>query len=179
MRWFCLLAVAVGAAGSVGAQTTDLPRPAALEPDIEFWVRVYTEVDTRSGFIHDSQHLGTVYRVVRFREGISRRERTRQLNQAYQEVRDVLAVLADGKRADLAAEEQRVLALWPADVSNAELRASSARLRFQLGQADRFRAGLIRAGAWRPYIEAVLAARGLPMELHAQNNEDSSIHQTE
>ncbi len=178
MRWFWLLAVAVGAAGSVGAQTTDLPRPAALEPDIEFWVRVYTEVDTRSGFIHDSQHLGVVYRVVRFRDGISRRERTRQLNQAYKEVRDVLAVLADGKRADLAAEEQWALALWPEGVSNAELRASSGRLRFQLGQADRFRAGLIRAGAWRPYIEAVLAARGLPLELIALPHVESSFDPT-
>ena len=26
------------------------PRPAELEPAIEFWVRVYTEVDTSSGF---------------------------------------------------------------------------------------------------------------------------------
>jgi len=133
MRWFWLIAMAVGAAGSVGAQTPDLPRPAALEPDIQFWVRVYTEIDTHSGFIHDSQHLGAVYRVVRFRDDISRRDRTRQLNQTYKEVRAVLAVLADGKRADLTAQEQQVLAQWPAGVSNAELRASSGRLRFQLG----------------------------------------------
>jgi len=178
MRWFWLIAMAVGAAGSVGAQTPDLPRPAALEPDIQFWVRVYTEIDTRSGFIHDSRHLGAVYRVVRFREDISRRDRTRQLNQAYKEVRAVLAVLADGKRADLTAQEQQVLAQWPAGVSNAELRASSGRLRFQLGQSDRFRAGLIRAGAWRAYIEGLLAERGLPPELVAMPHVESSFDPT-
>ena len=129
MRWIWLIAVAVGAAGNVGAQTADLPRPAELEPDIQFWVRVYTEIGTSSGFIHDSQTLGAVYRIVRFRDGISRRARRRQLNEAYQGVRDVLAVLADGKRAELSTEEQRVLALWPEDVSNADLRASSRRLR--------------------------------------------------
>ena len=178
MRWFWLIAVAVGAAGSVGAQTSVLPRPAELEPDIQFWVRVYTEVSTQSGFIHDSQHLGVVYRIVRFRDGVSRRERTRQLNQAYGEVRETLAVLADGKRAGLTAEEQRFLALWPEGVSNSELRALSGRLRFQLGQSDRFRAGLIRSGIWRSYIEEVLAERGLPPELVALPHVESSFDPT-
>ncbi len=178
MRWIWLIAVAVGAAGNVGAQTSDLPRPVELEPDVQFWVRVYTEIDTRSGFIHDSQHLGAVYRIIRFRDDISRRARTRQLNEAYQEVRDVLAVLADGKRAGLTADEQQLLALWPEDVSNAELRASSRRLRFQLGQSDRFRAGLIRSGAWRTYIEGVLAERGLPPELVALPHVESSFDPT-
>jgi len=178
MRWVWLIAVAVGVAGNVGAQTADLPRPAELEPDIQFWVRVYTEIDTSSGFIHDSQHLGAVYRIVRFPDDISRRARTRELNQAYQEVRDVLTVLADGKRADLSTEEQRVLALWPEDVSNADLRSSSRRLRFQLGQSDRFRAGLIRSGTWRTYIEGVLAERGLPPELIALPHVESSFDPT-
>ncbi len=92
MKWFWLIAGALVAAGSAGAQTLDLPRPAALEPDVQFWVRVYTEIDTRSGFVHDSRDLGVVYRTIRFREGVSRRGRTRQLNQAYQEIRDTLAV---------------------------------------------------------------------------------------
>ncbi|MEE9571002.1 MAG: LysM peptidoglycan-binding domain-containing protein [Gammaproteobacteria bacterium] len=178
MRWIWLIAVAVGAAGSVGAQTRDLPRPAELEPDVQFWVRVYTEVDTKSGYIHDSQNLAAVYRVVRFRDDISRRDRTRQLNQAYQDVRDVLAVLADGKRTGLTAEERQLLALWPEDVSNSELRDSSRRLRFQLGQSDRFRAGLIRSGTWRTYIEDVLAERGLPPELVALPHVESSFNPT-
>jgi membrane-bound lytic murein transglycosylase D len=178
MRWIWLIAVAVGAAGSVGAQTRDLPRPAELEPDVQFWVRVYTEVDTQSGYIHDSRHLGAVYRVVRFREDISRRDRTRQLNQAYQDVRDLLAVLADGKRTGLTAEERQLLALWPEDVSNSELRDSSRRLRFQLGQSDRFRAGLIRSGIWRTYIEEVLVERGLPPELVALPHVESSFNPT-
>ena len=178
MRRIWLIAVAVGMAGTVGAQTADLPRPAELEPDIQFWVRVYTEIDTSSGFIHDSQNLGAVYRIVRFPDGISRRARTRQLNAAYQGVRDVLAVLADGKRADLSTEERLVLALWPDDVSNADLRASSRRLRFQLGQSDRFRAGLKRSGTWRTYIEGVLAERGLPPQLVALPHVESSFDPT-
>ncbi len=178
MRWIWFIVAALGAASSIEAQTPDLPRPAAIEPDIQFWVRVYTEVDTRSGFIHDSKDLGVVYRTIRFLEGISRRERTRQLNQAYQETRDTLAALADGKREQLSVEEQRVLSLWPEDVANSELRASSGRLRFQLGQSDRFRAGLIRSGSWRAHIESALAERGLPPELVALPHVESSFDPT-
>ena len=32
------------------------------------------------------------------------------------------------------------------------LREAAGRVRFQLGQSDRFRAGLERSGAWRPHI---------------------------
>ncbi|MGI9257801.1 MAG: hypothetical protein ACR2QQ_03095, partial [Gammaproteobacteria bacterium] len=167
MRCLGFIAVASGVVGVAAAQNPELPRPEGIEHDVQFWVRVYTEVNTRSGFIHDSVNLAAVYRTVRFPEGVSRRERTRRVNNAYAEVREILATLADGKRENLSPAEQQVLDLWPADVSNAELRASSGRLRFQLGQSDRFRAGLIRSGAWRGYIADVLSDRGLPPELVA------------
>ncbi len=178
MRWFGFIALAIGAVGMAGAQNPELPRPAGIEHDVQFWVRVYTEVDTRSGFIHDSVNLAAVYRTVRFPEGTSRRERTRRINNAYAEVREILATLADGKRENLSPAEQQVLNLWPADVSSAELRASSGNLRFQLGQSDRFRAGLIRSGAWRGYIADVLSDRGLPPELVALPHVESSFDPT-
>lgn len=178
MRWFGFIALAIGAAGMAAAQNPDLPRPEGIEHDVQFWVRVYTEVDTRSGFIHDSVNLAAVYRTVRFPEGTGRRERTRRINNAYAEVREILATLADGKRDNLSPAEQQVLDLWPDDVSNAELRASSGRLRFQLGQSDRFRAGLIRSGAWRGYISDVLSDRGLPPELVALPHVESSFDPT-
>ncbi|MDH3419285.1 MAG: hypothetical protein OEM78_07400, partial [Gammaproteobacteria bacterium] len=59
------------------AQDSLFPRPAGLEPDINFWRRVYTEIDTSSGFVHDSRHLGVVYRTLRFPEDATRRQRNR------------------------------------------------------------------------------------------------------
>ena len=178
MKRLSFVFVVVFATAVAHAQTSVLPRPAGIEPDVQFWVNVYTKVDTRSGYIHDSQHLAIVYRLVRFEDSASRSQRTRQLNQAYQEIRNVLAVLAAGKRANLTSEEERILSLWPEGVSNDDLRASSENLRFQLGQADRFRGGLIRSGTWRSYIEAVLAERGLPLELVALPHVESSFDPT-
>ncbi|NIW24001.1 MAG: LysM peptidoglycan-binding domain-containing protein, partial [Gammaproteobacteria bacterium] len=160
------------------AQDALFPRPAGLEPDINFWRRVYTEIDTSSGFVHDSRHLGVVYRTLTFPEDATRRQRNRTLRATYDELRGVLERLASGRRDSLSAEEQRVLALWPDDVSNDELRAAAGRLRFQLGQSNRFRSGLVRAGAWRPHIEEVLERQGLPAELAALPHVESSFDPT-
>jgi membrane-bound lytic murein transglycosylase D len=170
----CLLLLSSAAA----AQTPEFPRPAELEPDIAFWTRVYTEIDTSSGFIHDSENLAVVYQTVSFLEGTTGRERNRQLRSIYEDIREALAHLADGKRSGLSATERRVLEAWPAGVSNNELRRAGDRLRFQLGQSDRFRSGLIRAGTWKPYIERVLEQRGLPRELAALPHVESSFDPT-
>jgi membrane-bound lytic murein transglycosylase D len=154
------------------------PRPADLEPAVRFWTRVYTEVGTDGGFVHDSEHLDVVYDVIHFADGASRRERRRQVDHAFDKYKAILTTLAKGKREHLNREERKVLSLWPDDVSNTELKAASRRLRFQLGQADRFRAGLIRSGAWRAYIEKVLDEHGLPLELAALPHVESSFDPT-
>jgi membrane-bound lytic murein transglycosylase D len=163
--------------GAAHAQEDPFPRPAALEPAVRFWTRVYTEVDTRSGFIHDSLRMDIVYQTVRLPEDSSR-DRRRRVERATDSYRNILTKLAGGARQGLNAEEQRVLALFPEGTTNAELRAAAGRLRFQLGQSDRFRSGLIRSGTWKPYIHAVLAKQGLPPELAALPHVESSFDPT-
>jgi len=154
------------------------PRPAELEPAVQFWTRVYTEVDTNSGFVHDSLRLDIVYQTVRFSGDQSQRERRRRVERVTDLDRNILNKLATGAREGLNAEEQRVLALFPAGTSNAEFRAAAGRLRFQLGQSNRFKAGLERSGAWKPYILDVLAKQGLPLELAALPHVESSFDPT-
>ena len=43
---------------------TDFPRPVALEPAVDFWVKVYTEVSTSQGFVHDDENLAIIYRAL-------------------------------------------------------------------------------------------------------------------
>jgi membrane-bound lytic murein transglycosylase D len=169
--------VALASFATAQAQQTLFPRPAALEPAISFWTRVYTEVDTRSGFIHDDL-LFIVYQTIRVPDDLSSRERRRRVERGIETYRNIVTKLASGARKDLNAEEERVLAMFPEGTSNAELRAAADRLRFQLGQSDRFRAGLIRAGTWKPYIYSILEKRGLPRELAALPHVESSFDPT-
>ncbi len=153
-----------------------LPRPPELEPDIRFWTRIYTEVDTRGGLIHDSSHLGVVYEALRFPDGAGPRAKRRLVKAAKQRYKTILNALARGKRSGLSEDEARVLALWPEDVSNKTLAGATRRLRFQLGQSDKFRAGLARSGIWESHIRKVLHDMELPEELVALPHVESSFN---
>lgn len=175
-----VVAVLLAVASTAGAQAPEeaFPVPASLRPAVDFWTRVYTEVDTKGGFIHDSTHLGIVYHKVTFPNEPTARQRRREIQRLTEHYRDILTRLGGGSRSGLSTDEARVLALWPADVSDEELRNAARRLRFQLGQADRFRAGLQRSGQWLPFIKEVLAERGLPEELAVLPHVESSFDPT-
>ncbi len=164
-----MLMVLLGFSFLAQGQSTQLfPRPGELEPAVRFWTRVYTEVDTRSGFLHDSQNLSVVYaRLPLDRQQIeARRGRIRQ----------DLQVLAGGKRSDLTASQQEILDLWPANVSNETLRAAASNVRWQLGQSDRFLGGLQRSGAYRAHINQVIREKNLPIELAVLPHVESSFN---
>ncbi len=59
-----VLLIGLLAASTAGAAPRDFPRPAGLERDIEFWKRIYSEVGTDSGLLHDSRDLSIVYEIV-------------------------------------------------------------------------------------------------------------------
>ena len=52
-----------------------IPEPAALEPDIHFWMRVYSEISTNAGYIHDQRNLAVVYETLHFEPALPPRGR--------------------------------------------------------------------------------------------------------
>ena len=152
----------------------DFPRPAALEEDVAFWKRIYSEVGTDAGLIHDSRDLGVVYEVAQIPTGLSYRARERHTEKRKKIYKQILLKLAKGKRSGLSREEKRVLALFPKNVSNSTLKKSASRVRFQLGQANKFRAGVIRSGAYKPHILATLRDMNLPLEIASLPHVESS-----
>ncbi len=161
---------------NVAPAAEDFPRPAELEPDIRFWTRVYTEIDTRSGFIHDSRHLDVVYEVIRFPAGATSRQRGKLVEKAKHRYEAILLVLATGKRQGLTPSAARVWKLWPSKTSNQSFRVAAQHLRFQLGQSDKFREGVVRAGRWDTYIRQTLKDSALPTELAALPYVESSFN---
>jgi len=153
-----------------------LPRPAGLEPDIGFWRSVFTEINTNQAFVHDNRKLGVIYETVEIPKGASASKRRRISETARKNYQQILNSLADGNRQGLTSNQKRVLALWPDDVTNAELRKAAGRLRFQQGLADRFYEGLIRSGRWREHILASLENAGVPAALVALPHVESSYN---
>ena len=168
-----LLVVATMARGDDSAL---FPQPAELDRDVNFWLSIFTEYNTREGVLHDSRNLAVVYEKIVLPESSSRRQRQQASDQRRQRYRKILQTLAGGKRSGLSAEEQRVLDLWPPDVTNEALSAAAGQIRFQLGLSDRFQEGLRRAGRYRDHINKEFTRLGVPIELAALPHVESSYN---
>ena len=150
------------------AAVSDFPVPDTIRPAINFWIKVYTEADTQSGFLHDAQDLRIIYRKL---------ERDRDtINSVRETIRDDLSVLAGGKRSGLTPAQQELLELWGSNTANARFEQAANSVRWQLGQSDRFIEGIRRSGAYRSHIDAVIKEKNLPPELAILPHVESSFH---
>ena len=162
-------------AGRAPAADPALPYPPQLQRDVDFWVRVYTQIDTDAGYLHDQYNLAVVYDTLHFAPNSSPRARQRIVNRARDHYVAELRRIASGE-GPLSAEDERIKALWGAAATPERLREATEDIRFQLGQANRFKAGLIRSGAWQRDIAQALKDEGLPPELAALPLVESSYN---
>ena len=172
---FCLAAFSFAAPGSASADVDHFVRPPELERDIAFWRRIYTEVSTEGGVLHDPEDLSVVYEVVKFPSDLSPRQRSKRIDDAKKRYSRILERIASGAE-DLSEEELRVQDLWPKGTRRSRFEQASEEVRFQLGQADRFREGIVRSGAWRDHIADTFERMGLPRELAALPHVESSFN---
>jgi membrane-bound lytic murein transglycosylase D len=156
--------------------STVMPRPPELERDVQFWIRVYSEVDTNGGFLHDQYNLAVVYETLHFTPNTSPRERERIVDQARSRYTAALRRIAAAKDGALSDDDQRIKDMWGTEGTPSRLVEATEDIRFQLGQADRFREGLIRSGAWETHIAETLANLGLPAELAVLPHVESSFN---
>src|SRR5450631_4169993 len=171
-----LLAPFANTYGAAGDGSDPFAHPPALERDIRFWIRVYTEVTTDGGLLHDDWNLGLVYEVLRFDPASSPAQRERRVLEAKARYSALLRQFADGSTDDLTAHELRILHAFGNAAGPRDFRDAIERIRFQLGQADRFREGLIRAAVWEKQIARTLSEHGVPPEIAALPHVESSFN---
>ncbi|MGA2342068.1 MAG: transglycosylase SLT domain-containing protein [Steroidobacteraceae bacterium] len=173
----CVMMAPLLAGRSLKAEEGEsFPHPAELEPDVRFWIRVYTEVTTDGGFIHDDWNLKLVYEVLRFDPDSSPGQRERRVAESKARYAALLKRFAAGQTSDLSAHERRILHAFGENATPRDYLDAIDRIRFQLGQADRFHEGLIRAAAWETHIARVLKEHGVPVEIAALPHVESSFN---
>lgn len=151
--------------------------PGGLETDVAFWRDIYAKYDTNKVVFHHPQYLFIVYDVIDLSD-IERDPRLTDIEREYMrekrvekrrdEIADILKKLATNPKASsLTEEEWRIRELFKTvDEKNAFLRAAEEYgVRAQVGQSDKFLAGLRYSGRYLGEIEAIYEKYGLPREL--------------
>ena len=147
-------------AAPVHADAEHFVRPAELEPDIAFWRRIYTEVSTEGGLLHDPEDLAIVYEAIEASFGSVAEAALASHRRREEALRAHPRSLASGAE-DLSEEELRVRDLWPKGTRRSRFEQAAEEVRFQLGQSDRFREGIVRSGAYREQIAEIFETAGL------------------
>ena len=140
-----------------------------LRRNVQFWVKVYTQYPASQGVIHDARYIDHVYEVV----DVSGHHGMRKAKESKRKWRAVLSRLHKLSRegeidvTQLSPDERHIYELFldinePNKFLNATHRK---RLRFQLGQRDRFLDGFKQSGRYISAMEEIFIFVGLPTEL--------------
>lgn len=154
------------------------PQYDTIQPNVSFWINTYSKYTTRQAIVHDSRHLNIIYDVIdlkphdAYRARKINRKRMKNARARYQKILNHLAANpASKKRA-----ARRVAELFGPSASAGTFRRAARRVRCQIGQRDRFMAGLVRSGAYIERIQEIFVANGLPIELAYLPHVESSFN---
>ncbi|HEY6394781.1 MAG TPA: transglycosylase SLT domain-containing protein, partial [Candidatus Binataceae bacterium] len=141
------------------------PRPVSIEPKVQFWVDVFTAYSYRDFVLLDRTNIWRIYKVFHLPgQGPPNRDDVEWAN-AYLKTKytDILNRLASG-REPCNDEERQVAAMFQGEPPRA-YRDAIQNLRVQEGLRERFREGLLRSRYYRPTMERIFRAAGVPPEL--------------
>ncbi|HXN87323.1 MAG TPA: lytic transglycosylase domain-containing protein [Candidatus Binataceae bacterium] len=161
----CLFAVALGQSSARAEAKTTFPRPESLEPQINFWVDVFTAYSYRDFVITDRDDAYKIYQVYHLPgDGCPSRDEIDWANKYLKKkYGDILERLAAGHEPQ-GTDERHVAEMFEGRSPYA-LRLAADNLRVQEGLKERFREGLLRSKYYRPTMEKIFQRAGLPVEL--------------
>ena len=165
-------------ASAAQATPNDFPEFDCIKPNVDFWINVYSTYTTSQGIIHDSEDVAVIYEIISLKpydEPGSRkinRRRTKAAQKKYQRILRQLARQPETRNPAY----QRVAALFGKNASPSVFRGAASRIRCQVGQKDRFKAGLIRSGAYIEDIRRIFSSYGLPEDIAYLPHVESSFN---
>ncbi|MFZ0888944.1 MAG: lytic transglycosylase domain-containing protein [Candidatus Binataceae bacterium] len=174
---FSVLIGLIGGSHAWAGVGLSFPRPASVEPNVQFWVDVFTAYSVRDFIVHDRGQVWKIYQVLQLPgEGAPTREESDGVN-AYLRAKysDMLTRLATGHQPDTY-EERKVAELFRGQPLSAYAEAAQD-LRVQEGLRERFKEGLLRSRYYWPSMERVFRAAGLPPELVTLATVESGFYQ--
>jgi membrane-bound lytic murein transglycosylase D len=141
------------------------PRPSSIEPNVKFWVDVFTAYGERDFILHDRDQVWRIYQVLHLPgEGPPSRNEINTVNDYLKnKFSNILNRLASGQ-APADYEERQITTLFK-DAPLSAYAVGAQNLRVQEGMREPFRDGLLRSRYYRSTMEHIFSDAGLPPEL--------------
>ncbi len=164
-----------GALGYKSGETFSVPL--GMQERVSFWIDIYTKYSTDQGLLHDSQYVHLVYEPVDFTDIMAQpdlnlhqktRARKKRVDEAKKKIRERLLRLQKTTSPEsLTGEDLRYWHLFSRVDGEKKFAdaAGEGRLRFQLGQRDRFEQGIHYSGRYLSEMEKIFQEEHLPIEL--------------
>ena len=163
--------------GALGWSETVFDTPPGMKERVAFWRDIYTKYSTDQGVLHDNIYINIVYAPLDFSEIMhdssksprqKAKARTKLVKAKKAEIVERLKRLNGRKNADgLTGEDLRVWKMFD-DIGfpdRCKDAAGRGRVRFQLGQRDKFVTGIFHSGRYLKSMEKIFREEGLPIEL--------------
>lgn len=148
-----------------------------LQTAVSFWIKIYTELSSSQGLIHDIDNLGVAYEKVDF-ESINKnmewsesqkiKERESLVEERKKQILLSLNKLSENTPIEeLTDYDRAILSLWEKNGGKSAIApaAQLSKLRFQLGQSDRMKEAIFLSGRYLPMMEKIFKEEGLPLQL--------------
>jgi membrane-bound lytic murein transglycosylase D len=152
------------------------PRPSTIEPNVQFWVDIFTAYSNHDFVILDRDNVWRLYQVYHL-PGDGQPSRTdidwanAYLKSKYS---DILTKLGSGREPSNY-EERRVAQMFKGEPLSSYL-AAAQNLRVQEGLREQFHDGLLRSRYYRPTMERIFRSAGVPPELVTLASVESGFH---
>ena len=155
----------------------DFPTSPVIDRQKDFWVSVFTKVDSDVGILHDGVLTQPVFEKFSL-EGTGGRQRRRMISNKMRIIRSNLQNLAKALKANTDPDEEgkKLLALYGSEATYQRIREAADNIRFQQGLAGKFQKGLINSGLYFNKIRETLKAHGVPEDIAYLPHVESSYN---
>jgi membrane-bound lytic murein transglycosylase D len=147
------------------------PFPDALQPQVDFWTTIFTQYTTDQVVIHDSWYVNVMYEVInlndpKFTTPEDAKKAVEAARKKYEQLLTRIGKKWDTPETMIAVEREIYKKFQPfPDSLRFAKKDAKDRVRAQVGQADRFKEGIIRAGGYLAVMKQIMAEHQLPESL--------------
>ncbi|MDH5581492.1 MAG: transglycosylase SLT domain-containing protein, partial [Bdellovibrionales bacterium] len=141
---------------------------------VNFWKKVYTEIDTNRGYIHDIDRPWIIYENISIK-GLNRKKANKKIKHSIYKVRLALNNLASKKKNKKSVKNMQYASLI-GKLSAKKIKKAGYNLRFQRGMSDRFHKGHGRAHKYLDHMKKIFSSKSLPLELIYLPHVESSFN---